>query len=168
MKARPSQQLMQIPVDGCLPAPGADLAEICFSPWAMLHVLERPFTPCWLITAEVAGEQNQAPQLLWVGEQLQHEPQEDEGSTRWELIPLHLTSQGSSTSQPKTRKFPKAGYILPGLGPELPPYLNHPQPAWGIAGLTAACQHCSICSQISVFQEKLFVLCFPQDNGVKV
>lgn len=79
-----------------------------------------------------------------------------------------MTSQGSSTSQPKTRKFPKAGYILPGLGPELPPYLNHPQPAWGIAGLIAACQHCSICSQISVFQEKLFLLCFPQDNGVKV
>lgn len=117
---------MQSSVDVCLPAAEADLAETRFPPTSDATCLGGALAPRQALTA-AADEQKQAPWLLWVGEQLWHEPQEDgeEGTNP----PAPATSQGSSTTQPQNWKPCKTGYIHPGLGPELPPHLNHLQPA---------------------------------------
>lgn len=81
---------MQTSADVCSPAAEADLAETCFPPASDATCLGEALAPRQALTAatDAAGEQNQAPQLLWVGEQLWHEPQEEGDSRRQELIPL--------------------------------------------------------------------------------
>lgn len=163
------QQLMQISVDGCLPAAGGRPCWDLLSAPSYATCLREALALWQLLTAaaEVAGEQNQASQLLWrtvmawtTGGWGQHKAGTNPSAP--------VTSQGSSTTQPKNRNPHKAGYIHLGLDPKLCPHLSHPQPAWGITVLQLPISILALALADLSSEKSYFSCVFPHDDGRKV
>lgn len=162
-----SQQLMQISLDGCLPAAGKVLAGICFPP-ELRYVSGRGPCSAAITACSCRGSRRAKPGcpaalggrpvMAWAaGGWGQHKAGTNPSAA--------VTSQGSSTTQPKVgnptwQVISTQGWVLSSPSPP---------PKWPGASLRHHCAHILALALAELSSEKSCFSCvFPPDDGGKV